>query len=100
MYGYDYDDAVEFTSKAIITWADDEREYKLKVENEDRHPDFEKWVEEYAEDLADEEARKKNTKFVEILDIKYEEDWIEGWEVAYEMWVNWAEFQWECEMGK
>lgn len=90
----------EYTSKAVITWADSEWEYELEIKNEDMDEDFEAWVEKNAEELAKEDATEKNTTFDEVLGIKYEYDWIDDESVAYERWVEWAEFQWECEMGK
>lgn len=86
----------EYTSKAIITWADSKYEYDLEIDNEDMDDNFEAWVEKYAEELAREAAEDEGTTFVEVIGIDYEYDYIDddaAFEAEYEAY---AEFEWEC----
>ena len=60
----DWNERTEFT-KAVITWVDDEYEYDLEIENEDRMYDeeFTEWVEKNAESLAKADAEENETIF-------------------------------------
>lgn len=90
----------EYTSKAIITWADSEWEYELEIDNEDMDENFEAWVEKHAEELARENAEEENTTFEEIIGIKYEYDYSDD-DAAFENeYDSYAELEWECRMGR
>ena len=60
----DWNERTEIT-KAIITWFDENYEYDLEIENEDRMDDeeFTAWVEKNAEDLAKADAKEKRNDF-------------------------------------
>ncbi len=84
----------EYTSKAIITWADNEYEYELEVENEDCDSDFDDWIEEHAEELAREDAENNDTEFEELVGIRYEYDTFDDDEAFDRDYEAWAEFEW------
>ena len=90
----------EYTSKAIITWADSEWEYELEIDNEDMDENFEAWVEKHAEELARENAEEENTTFEEIIGIKYEYDYIDDDADFENEYDSYAELEWECRMGR
>ena len=70
----DWNERTEIT-KAVITWVDDEYEYDLEIENEDRMDDeeFTEWVEKNAESLAKADAEENGTTFEEIDSIDFTE---------------------------
>lgn len=88
----------KYLSRAVITWCDDEYEYDCTVENEDNMSDdeFKAFIEENAEEFATEDAENNDTKFCEIMGIRYKEDYIDddalfdkGYEAACEFeWVT------------
>ena len=90
----------EYTSKAIITWADSEWEYELEIDNEDMDENFEAWIEKHAEELARENAEDENTTFEEIIGIKYEYDYIDDDADFENEYDSYAELEWECRMGR
>ena len=90
----------EYTSKAIITWADSEWEYELEIDNEDMDENFEAWIEKHAEDLARENAEEENTTFEEIIGIKYEYDYIDDDADFENEYDSYAELEWECRTGR
>ena len=90
----------EYTSKAIITWADSEWEYELEIDNEDMDENFEAWIEKHAEELARENAEEENTAFEEIIGIKYEYDYIDDDADFENEYDSYAELEWECRMGR
>jgi hypothetical protein len=90
----------EYTSKAIITWADSEYEYELEIENEDMDENFETWIEKHAEKLAREDAEANGTTFEEIVEINYEYDYIDDDEAFDRAYETAAEFEWECATGR
>lgn len=90
----------EYTSKAIITWADSEWEYELEIDNEDMDENFEAWVEKHAEELARENSEEENTAFEEIIGIKYEYDYIDDDADFENEYDSYAELEWECRMGR
>ena len=90
----------EYTSKAIITWADSEWEYELEIDNEDMDEDFEAWIEKHADELARENAEEENTTFEEIIGIKYEYDYIDDDADFENEYDSYAELEWECRMGR
>ena len=90
----------EYTSKATITWADNDYEYELEIDNEDMDEDFEAWIEKHAEELARENAEEENTTFEEIIGIKYEYDYIDDDEAFDRDYEAYAEFEWECRTGR
>ena len=55
----DWNERTEITM-AVITWFDENYEYDLEIENEDRMDDeeFTEWVEKNAEDLAKADAEE------------------------------------------
>ena len=63
----------EYIAKAIITWADDEYEYDLEIEN-DGYSDgeFTAWIEQHAEELAKKAAAEQGMTFEELVSIDYE----------------------------
>ena len=67
----DWNERTEIT-KAVITWVDDEYEYDLEIENEDRMDDaeFTDWVEKNVESLAKADAEENGTTFEENAQIK------------------------------
>ena len=90
----------EYTSKAIITWADSEWEYELEIDNEDMDENFDAWIEKHAEELARENAEEENTTFEEIIGIKYEYDYIDDDADFENEYDSYAELEWECRMGR
>ena len=60
----DWNERTEIT-KAVITWFDEDYEYDLEIENEDRMDDkeFTDWIEENAENLAKADAEENETIF-------------------------------------
>ena len=90
----------EYTSKAIITWADSEWEYELEIENEDMDEDFEAWVEKHAKELAKEAAEDEDTTFEEVIGISYEYDYIDDDDAFDRDYEAYAEFEWECRTGR
>lgn len=90
----------EYTSKAIITWADSEWEHELVVENEDMDGDFETWVENNAVGLASEDADEKGTIFEEIVGIRYEYDTIDDDALFENDYMAYAENEWELCTGR
>lgn len=91
-----------YIKSATITWADEEWENELEVENEDGMDDkeFTEWIEENAETLAKEGAEKNGTTFEELVGIDYEEDYIDDdaeFDTEYDAY---CEFEWECATGR
>ena len=97
----DWNERTEIT-KAVITWVDDEYEYDLEIENEDRMDDeeFTAWVEKNAEDLAKADAEENETIFEGIDRINFKEDYIDDDALFYEEYENACEFEWECMTGR
>lgn len=91
----------ERISKAVITWVDSGWEYETEVENEGMtDSEFKAWVEEQAEGLAREAAKKEHTTFEEVDRIDYEYEAIDddtAFRAGYEAY---AEFEWECRTGR
>lgn len=97
----DWNERTEIT-KAVITWVDDEYEYDLEIENEDRMDDeeFTAWVEKNAEDLAKADAEENETIFEGIDRINFKEDYIDDDALFDEEYENACEFEWECMTGR
>ena len=74
----DWNERTEIT-KAVITWFDENYEYDLEIENEDRMDDeeFTAWVEKNAEDLAKADAEENETIFEGIDRIDFKENYID-----------------------
>ena len=94
----DWNERTEIT-KAVITWVDDEYEYDLEIENEDRMDDeeFTAWVEKNAEDLAKADAEENGTTFEEIDSIDFTEKEIDDDALFDEAYEAACEFEWECQ---
>ena len=91
----------EYITKAVITWADEDYEYELEVENDGYgDEEFEAWIEKNAEELAKEDATKENTTCEEILGISYETETYDDDAAFDDEYDNYLEFEWECRMGK
>ena len=92
----------EYIAKAVITWADSDYEYDLEVENSSNMNDdeFTEWIEENAEELAEEAAAKKGTNLEEICGIDYETDYFDDDALFEEEYENACEFEWECMSGR
>ena len=88
--------------KAVITWFDENYEYDLEIENEDRMDDeeFTAWVEKNAEDLAKADAEENETIFEGIDRIDFKEDYIDDDALFDEEYENACEFEWECMTGR
>ena len=86
---------------ATITWADEEWENELEIENDGMDDkEFTEWIEENAEALAKEDAEKNGTTFEELVGIDYEEDYIDDdaeFDADYDAYL---EFEWECATGR
>ena len=97
----DWNERTEIT-KAVITWVDDEYEYDLEIENEDRMDDeeFTAWVEKNAEDLAKADAEENGTTFEEIDSIDFTEKEIDDDALFDEEYENACEFEWESMTGR
>ena len=97
----DWNERTEIT-KAVITWVDDEYEYDLEIENEDRMDDaeFTDWVEENAKSLAKADAEENGTTFEEIDRIDFKEDYIDDDALFDEEYENACEFEWESMTGR
>jgi hypothetical protein len=97
----DWNERTEIT-KAVITWVDDEYEYDLEIENEDRMDDeeFTEWVEKNAESLAKADAEENETIFEGIDRIDFKEDYIDDDAIFDEEYENACEFEWECMTGR
>ena len=90
----------EYTSKATITWADNDYEYELEIDNEDMDEDFEAWIEKHAEELAREDAEANGTTFEELIGISYDYDYIDDDEAFDRDYADWAESEWEFATGR
>jgi hypothetical protein len=90
----------EYTSKATITWADNDYEYELEIDNEDMDEDFEAWIEKHAEELVREDAEENGTTFEELIGISYEYDYIDDDEAFDRDYADWAESEWEFATGR
>ena len=91
----------EYIIGATITWADDDYEYELEVENDGySDEEFEAWIEEHAEELAKADAVKENTTCEEILGISYETDTYDDDAAFDDEYDNYLEFEWECRTGR
>ena len=97
----DWNERTEIT-KAVITWFDENYEYDLEIENEDRLDDeeFTAWVEKNAEDLAKADAEENETIFEGIDRINFKEDYIDDDALFDEEYENACEFEWECMTGR
>ena len=97
----DWNERTEIT-KAVITWVDENYEYDLEIENEDRMDDeeFTAWVEKNAEDLAKADAEENETIFEGIDRINFKEDYIDDDALFDEEYENACEFEWECMTGR
>ena len=97
----DWNERTEIT-KAVITWFDEDYEYDLEIENEDRMDDeeFTAWVEENAEDLAKADSEANETIFEGIDRIDFKEDYIDDDALFDEEYENACEFEWECMTGR
>ena len=97
----DWNERTEIT-KAVITWVDDEYEYDLEIENEDRMDDeeFTAWVEKNAESLAKADAEENGTTFEGIDRIDFKEDYIDDDALFDEAYENACEFEWESMTGR
>ena len=97
----DWNERTEITM-AVITWFDENYEYDLEIENEDRMDDeeFTAWVEENAESLAKEDAEENETIFEGIDRINFKEDYIDDDALFDEEYENACEFEWECMTGR
>ena len=94
----DWNERTEIT-KAVITWVDEDYEYELEIENEDRmdNEEFTAWVEENAESLAKADAEENGTTFEEIDGIDFEETDIDDDALFDEAYEAACEFEWECQ---
>lgn len=97
----DWNERTEITM-AVITWFDENYEYDLEIENEDRMDDkeFTAWVEKNAESLAKEDAEENETVFEGIDKINFKEDYIDDDALFDEEYENACEFEWECMTGR
>lgn len=97
----DWNERTEITM-AVITWFDENYEYDLEIENEDRMDDeeFTAWVEKNAEDLAKADAEENETIFEGIDRIDFKEDYIDDDALFDEEYENACEFEWECMTGR
>ena len=89
-------------TKAVITWFDENYEYDLEIENEDRMDDeeFTEWVEKNAEDLAKADTEENETIFEGIDRIDFKENYIDDDALFDEEYENACEFEWECMTGR
>ena len=96
----DWNERTEIT-KAVITWFDENYEYDLEIENEDRMDDeeFTAWVEKNAEDLAKADAEANETIFEGIDRINFKEDYIDDDALFDEEYENACEFEWVTPHG-
>ena len=87
---------------AVITWFDEDYEYDLEIENEDRMDDkeFTDWIEKNAENLAKADAEENETIFEGIDRINFKEDYIDDDALFDEEYENACEFEWECMTGR
>jgi hypothetical protein len=97
----DWNERTEIT-KAVITWFDENYEYDLEIENEDRMDDeeFTDWVEKNAESLAKADAEENETIFEGIDRIDFKEDYIDDDALFDEEYENACEFEWESMTGR
>ena len=97
----DWNERTEITM-AVITWFDENYEYDLEIENEDRMDDkeFTDWIEKNAERLAKEDAETNETIFEGIDRIDFKEDYIDDEALFDEEYENACEFEWECMTGR
>lgn len=97
----DWNERTEIT-KAVITWVDEDYEYELEIENEDRmdNEEFTAWVEENAESLAKADAEENGTTFEEIAGIDFTEKEIDDDALFDEEYENACEFEWVCQTGR
>ncbi len=97
----DWNERTEIT-KAVITWFDENYEYDLEIENEDRMDDeeFTAWVEKNAEGLAKADAEENETIFEGIDRIDFKEDYIDDDALFDEEYENACEFEWEFMTGR
>ena len=97
----DWNERTEITM-AVITWFDEDYEYDLEIENEDRMDDeeFTEWIEKNAEDLAKADAEENETIFEGIDRINFKEDYIDDDALFDEAYENACEFEWECMTGR
>ena len=97
----DWNERTEITM-AVITWFDNNYEYDLEIENEDRMDDeeFTAWVEKNAENLAKADAEENETIFEGIDRINFKEDYIDDDALFDEEYENACEFEWECMTGR
>ena len=97
----DWNERIEIT-KAVITWFDEDYEYDLEIENEDRMDDkeFIDWIEKKAESFAKEDAEENETIFEGIDRINFKEDYIDDDALFDEEYENACEFEWECMTGR
>ena len=97
----DWNERTEITM-AVITWFDEDYEYDLEIENEDRMDDeeFTAWVEKNAEDLAKADAEENETIFEGIDRIDFKENYIDDDALFDEEYENACEFEWECMTGR
>lgn len=93
--------AEERISKAVITWVDSDYEYEAEVENEGMTSrEFEAWVKENAGDFARDAAEKERTTFEAVDSIDFEYETIDD-DAAFETdYDAYAEFEWECRIGR
>ena len=96
----DWNERTEIT-KAVNTRFDEDYEYDLEIENEDRMDDeeFTAWVEKNAENLAKADAEENETIFEDIDRIDFKEDYIDDDALFDEEYENACEFEWECMTG-
>ena len=89
-------------SMAIITWFEEDYEYDLEIENEDRMDDeeFTAWVEKNAENLAKADAEENETIFEDIDRFDFQEDYFDDDALFDEEYENACEFEWECMTGR
>ena len=89
-------------TNAVFTRFDDDYEYYLEIENEDRMDDeeFTAWVEENAEDLAKADSEANETIFEGIDRIDFKEDYIDDDALFDEEYENACEFEWESMTGR
>lgn len=97
----DWNERTEITM-AVITWFDEDYEYDLEIENEDRMDDkeFTDWIEKNAENLAKADAEENETIFEGIDRINFKEDYIDDDALFDEEYENACEFEWECMTGR
>ena len=97
----DWNERTEIT-KAVITWFDENYEYDLEIENEDRmdNEEFTEWIEKNAEDFAKADAKNNNKTFEGIDIINFKEDYIDDDALFDEEYEEASEFERECMTGR